>query len=54
MKTMMKKFFEWLKEGSNNPPTFGGVLACSNKEMFWFTIIMFIAFAVKITQSINL
>ena len=53
-KKMMKKFFEWLKEDPNDPPTFGGVLAFSNKEIFWFTIIMFTIFSVKIIQSINL
>ena len=54
MKTMMKKFFEWLKEDPNDPPTFGGVLAFSNKEIFLFTIVMFTAFAITIIQSINL
>ncbi len=50
----MKKFIEWYKEDPNDPPTFGGVLAFSNKAIFWFTIIVFTAFAIKIIQSINL
>ena len=54
MKTIMKKFSKWYKEDSNDPPTFVGVLSFSNKEIFWFAIIVFTAFAIKIIQSINL
>ena len=54
MKTIMKKFSKWYKEDSNDPPTFVDVLSFSNKEIFWFTIIVFTAFAIKIIQSINL
>ena len=54
MKTPMQELIEWLKEDPNDPPTFGGVLAFSNKEIFWFTIIMFTIFSVKIIQSIDL
>jgi hypothetical protein len=50
----MKKIIEWYRKDPNDPPTFVGVLAFSNKEIFWFAIIVFTAFAVKIAQSINL
>jgi hypothetical protein len=50
----MRKYIEWYKKDPNDTPTFVGVLAIPNKLMFWFAFIMFICFAVKIAQSINL
>jgi hypothetical protein len=50
----MKKFIKWYKEDPNDPPTFVGTLAFSNKELFWFAVLIFTALAIKIALSINL
>jgi hypothetical protein len=51
---MKNIFLKWYNKDPNDPPTFSGVLAVSNKSLFWFAVLFLVFLALKMGQLANL
>ncbi len=51
---MKNIFLKWYNKDPNDPPTFSGVLAVSNKQLFWFAVLSLVSLALKMGQLANL
>jgi hypothetical protein len=51
---MKNIFLKWYNKDPNDPPTFSGVLAVSNKSLFWFAVLSLVFLALKMGQLANL